>query len=362
MLNQINPNLTTKLQQRADAQQLRQLNILNGVDFYSNDYLGMGQLESDYPMISDKKNGATGSRLISGQSMEVDFLEDYLAQYYLAPSALLFNSGYTANLALFSCLPQRHDVVLFDELIHASIRDGLRLSLCKHQHFKHNDYAHLEALLQKHQAADNIYVALESIYSMDGDSPDFAQILALQQQYHFQLIIDEAHGTGILGPDLKGAYQNYPPELILARVHTFGKALGSHGAVIVGEPELKKYLVNFARPFIYTTGPSYGMINEILHAHLKFEAHKHQQYTRLQQNIQHYAQRMGSEKANLQSPIQLFFSPDLKALEQKLILNKFMVKAIYSPTVAPGTERLRLILHSYNTPKQIDLLCQALIN
>ena len=175
-----------------------------------------------------------------------------------ADAGLIFNSGYDANLGLFSALPQRGETIIADELIHASIIDGARLSYANRYTFRHNDLQSLEDKLK--QAKGNCYVVIESVYSMDGDTPPIAEILTLTEQYEANLIVDEAHAVGLYG---FGLIDQQFQDRVFARIVTFGKALGCHGAIVLGSNLLREYLINFARSFIYTTAASFHQMASI---------------------------------------------------------------------------------------------------
>ena len=183
-----------------------------------------------------------------------------LADFHKAESGLIFNSGYDANLGLFSCIAKKEDTLICDELIHASIIDGCRLSYANRFRFAHNDVEDLEDKLRRSKG--NIFVAVESVYSMDGDMAPLKEIAAVCKKYNASLIVDEAHATGLFGDQGRGLVSQHGLEQeVFARVHTFGKALGCHGAVILGSETLRNYLVNFARSFIFTTAlPVHSLI------------------------------------------------------------------------------------------------------
>ncbi|MFO0323327.1 MAG: aminotransferase class I/II-fold pyridoxal phosphate-dependent enzyme, partial [Bacteroidota bacterium] len=252
--------LSSLLKTRQENFSLRKLNVIvPTIDFSSNDYLGFSSQELLYKELtqlqSSNRIGSTGSRLISGNSVLFDELEKNIADYHDAESALLFNSGYDANIGLLSSVPQKGDLILYDELIHASINDGIRLSFAKHFKFKHNDVIDLNHLLERHRNSfKEIYIVIESVYSMDGDSSPLNEIIALSKTFGARVIVDEAHAIGVFGEKGKGLCHelNIQSECF-ARIYTFGKALGCHGAAVVGSNELKKYLINYSRSFIYTT-------------------------------------------------------------------------------------------------------------
>lgn len=246
--------LQEKLFERESNGLLRTLTDAEGlVDFSSNDYLGFSQLpilkQIEYASLH---SGATGSRLITGNSRLSEITEKIIAGFHNAEAALIFNTGYMANLGLFSCIATKGDTFISDEYIHASIIDGMRLTNANRYKFKHNDLADLEKKLQ--QATGKKFIVVESIYSMDGDEAPLKAIVALSKKYDALVIVDEAHATGTFGENGEGLAGHYHLEKeIYARVYTFGKAIGLHGAVVTGSIVLRNYLINFARSFIYTT-------------------------------------------------------------------------------------------------------------
>jgi 8-amino-7-oxononanoate synthase len=357
------------LQKREEQGLLRKLSIVNkSVDFTSNDYLGFARSKELYQMIeskmttSKKRTGSAGSRLLSGNSIEAEELETFLAKFYNTHSALLFNSGYDANIGLFSSIAKKDDTILYDELVHASIHDGIRLSRANSFAFRHNDLIRLEERLKL--LSRNIFVVVESIYSMDGDCAPLKKISDLCNKYNANLIVDEAHATGVFG---KGLVQNIKLEdKVFARVHTFGKALGTHGAVVLGSDVLKKYLVNYARSFIYTTALPYHSFISIDCAY-QLLAKSEKLQNKLHENISYFRKKIADSKKyqwlDSISAIQSLIVPGNKEVRQlcKTIQEKDMdVRPILSPTVPKGKERIRVCLHSYNTKEEIDLLFKTI--
>lgn len=342
-----------KLQERINKGSERSLSLLHDLsDFFSNDYLGLAQSMQT----AEIHAGSTGSRLISGNSVAAEKSEKFLADFFGSESALIFNSGYDANLGLFSSVPQRGDTVLYDELIHASVRDGIRLSYAKSYAFKHNDTADLQRKIQ--QAEGTVFVAVESLYSMDGDLSPLAEIAEICQNNKALLIVDEAHSGGIIGDQGKGLTVELGlTGKVFARVFTFGKAYGAHGAAVLGPNELKNYLINFARSFIYTTALPPGQYQTIQSQITQSLDNTYR--TKLQENI-HYFREILKDKifrSDVYSPVQIILVPGVEqvtALAKKLQNNHFAVKAILSPTVPEGEERLRICLHSFNTREEID--------
>jgi 8-amino-7-oxononanoate synthase len=266
-------------------------------------------------------------------------------------------------------VPRRGDVILYDYLSHASIRDGLKLSNADTFMFRHNDVEHLQSLLERHTSRDHSTFVVESIYSMDGDEAPLSAITTLCHQYGACLIVDEAHATGIAGPVGRGI--SYQPQLpyphtILARVHTFGKALGCHGAAITGSTTLRSYLVNFARSFIYTTAlPQHAMA--AIAAAYGLLPTLDQERTQLRLLAEYYCHLAKHApqlpRTDSQGSIQILIVPGNKPCREAAFFlqqSGFDVRAILHPTVPKGTERLRICLHSYNTHQQVKALWQCL--
>ena len=356
---------------------LRQLKTTRGLsDFCSNDYLGFARSPELKAAIQkadsgEVKTGATGSRLLAGHTALADETEQRLAQFYRTEAALIFNGGYDANLGLLACLPKADDVLLTDALIHASMIDGARLSYATRERFRHNDLNDLETKLrQAHETVGNgqIFVAVESIYSMDGDTAPLPELADLCERYTAALIVDEAHATGLYGPNGEGLVVALGlQERVLARVHTFGKALGVHGAAVVGSSVLRDYLINFARPFIYATAlPPHsvlaiGCAHEFMKGRSASRVQLHQQLDYFRQQV---ANRLpGSIWTNSESPIQCLIisgNEQARQVADRAQEAGFDVRAILSPTVLAGQERLRLCLHAYNTHGEIDALLGVL--
>lgn len=361
-------NLTDKLENRKQNKSLRILPKPNNlIDFASNDYIGFSKSEaifnSTHQFLLDhgiKNNGATGSRLISGNHSLYTETENYIAEFHQSESALLFNSGYDANVGFFSSVPQKGDLILYDELCHASIRDGIQLSNAKSYKFKHNDFENLELLIQRNPNT-LIYIVTETVFSMDGDCPNMEELAALSEKHNCYLVVDEAHALGIFSEKGEGLIQYlHLQEKIFARIMTFGKGLGCHGAVVLGSVELKSYLVNFARSFIYTTGLSPHSVATILigYHHLGNDKNVLQS---LRDNIVYFNQvkkmlYLSPLFIRSKSAIQSVIIPGnekVKDIANSLQQNGFDVKAVLSPTVPVGQERLRFCLHSYNTQEDI---------
>ncbi|CAM3976280.1 MULTISPECIES: aminotransferase class I/II-fold pyridoxal phosphate-dependent enzyme [Flavobacterium] len=359
-------SLQNKLENRSVNNLLRTLPEANNlIDFASNDYLGFSRNETIFQktnqLLLERKitqNGATGSRLLSGNHELYFDTEEYIASFHQSEDALIFNSGYDANVGFFSAVPQRNDIIVYDELIHASIRDGIQMSLAKAYKFKHNNLESLEKILQKEKTTSNvIYVVTESVFSMDGDSPDIGQLVKLTQQYNALLIVDEAHALGVFGAKGEGLVQSLQlQDEIFARIMTFGKGLGCHGAAILGSKSLKDYLVNFSRSFIYTTALAPHSIATILIAYQELEKSKV-----LIQKLQNNSLFFNSihQDSLFKSSIKSIVIPGNNNVKQTALFLKekgFDVKPIVSPTVPKGEERLRFCLHSYNSNEEIQCI------
>jgi 8-amino-7-oxononanoate synthase len=359
-----------KLAERKAAGTYRSLKPESGLaDFCSNDYLGFARSQVLADNIAAElinnpgsPNGSTGSRLLAGNLTYTENLEHDIAGCHQSEAALLFNSGYDTNVGLFSALPQRGDTIILDELIHASIIDGARLSHASRYTFRHNDINSLEDKLKV--AKGNIYIGIESIYSMDGDIPPVEAILAVAEKYNAVLIVDEAHAVGLYK---QGIIQELGlHHRVFARVVTFGKALGCHGAVVLGSEALRNYLINFARSFIYTTAASFHQLAAIKMAY-EVLRDADDEIVQLKSNIALFKQQVNTnDKYPLipsDSAIQcLVLNSNEKAKQVATTLQQagLDVRPILSPTVPQGSERIRICLHAYNTSDEISLLTQTI--
>lgn len=359
-----------KLALRESKGNLRQLSPNSkAIDFCSNDYLGFARsdkLQEDTIALWKKqpyKNGATGSRLISGNSSHYQKLENYIASLHGYQAALLFPTGFTANFALMATILQQSETVLYDSMIHASTKMGIIHSKAKAFAFRHNDFEHLEKKLKL--CTGTTYVCVESINSMSGKINDLNQLTALCQYYGAKVIIDEAHSIGLIGPQGKGLVASFGlQQSIFCQINTFGKAFGIGGAAILGSQLLIDYLINFSVPFIYSTALSPVQLCAI-HAAYEYVLQAESLRTQLMQVIAYFSHTSmtKSQCSNNEGPIQLFAIKGNNAVKnaaQKLLKNGFWVKPIMSPTVKRGEERLRICLHAFNTKDQIDQLLDIL--
>ncbi len=366
--------LKRKLEERVQKGALRELSGQSErIDFVSNDYLGLarheGTFTAAYELLKKKglqHNGATGSRLLSGNSLLYSEAEKLLSTYYETEAALIFNSGYDANLGFFSAVPQRSDTVVYDELIHASMRDGIRMGNAKSFRFKHNDLQDLEATLQRvlesKDALDECYIATEAVFSMDGDSPDLQGLITICQKYGCRLVLDEAHTVKGTKDTISLAHPGRDLAAPFARIVTFGKSMGVQGAAILGSPTLKDFLINFARSFIYTTALPPMTLAAILIAHGPEMASEIKRRSRiLEDNINlfnHEVKAQGLQNLFIPSTSAIHCcvikgNTQVKEIAKKLQENGFDVRPILAPTVPEGEERIRFCLHSFNTQKEI---------
>ncbi len=375
--------LKTKLEIRIQNNAFRTLSLPNDlIDFYSNDYLGFAKLDiifdKTHQLLIDndlKNNGATGSRLISGNFDLYQETEHFIAQFHESAAALIFNSGYDANIGFFGAVPQRDDFIFFDELSHASIRDGISMSNAKSYKFNHNDFEDLEekiirVTINKKSEKAIVYVVTESVFSMDGDCPNLEKLVRVTEKYNCNLVIDEAHALGVFGEKGQGLVQELGlQDKVFARIMTFGKGLGCHGAAIIGSQELKDYLINFARSFIYTTGLSPHSVATILTAYQQLSQDE-TQIKRLRENIIFFNQQKNllslkpifiRSKSAIQSAV-IPGNENVKRVAKIIQENGFNVKPILSPTVPEGQERLRICLHNHDNKQHITQILNLILN
>lgn len=367
----VNNFIWKSLEHRRDNNSQRSLKPENNlIDFCSNDYLGFAHsiqfkelFEAEIKKYPCYKMGSGGSRLLAGNDCFTETLEKEIAEFHLAESALLFNSGYDANIGLFSCLPQRGDTIISDEYIHASIIDGIRLSHASRFVFKHNDPNSLEQKLKL--AKGRKFIVVESIYSMDGDEAPLTEIARIAIKYDAALIVDEAHAIGIFGKSGKGLVHELGIcDKIFARIITFGKGMGVHGAAVLGSEQLRTYLINFSRSFIYTTASSFLSHLAIKTSYNYLKNYDHQ--TLIHERIKQFKQ-INNPSINLlpsRSAIQVILvqgNTQAKEAAIKIQQAGFDVRAILSPSVAIGTERLRICLHNHNSINEIRNL-SAILN
>lgn len=358
--------LSQALSERGEQGILRKLRTREpGVDFYSNDYLGLASNSACHEMLlaSVQDNpqwmqGATGSRLVSGNSAFIQSVEEFIASEHQTERALLFPSGYMANLALFSCLPGRNDTILLDEFVHRSVLDGCRLSFARKMCFSHNNLDQLENRLAKAQG--KCWIAVESLYSMEGDFAPLQDLVLLAERYGASLIVDEAHAMGVFGQGL--VCTQALQARVFATVVTYGKAMGAHGAAVLTGNTVIDYLINFAAPFIYTTGlpDLFAATVRNSYTFLKMNPHLREE---LQGRIRRFVSAGLPTFSGSSSPIQAIPFPGIASVveaREMLESASLFTFAVRPPTVKEGSERLRVSLHAFNTDAEIQQLTSIL--
>lgn len=374
-MEHINHFLFSKIRDREISGTLRQLpNLAYGeVDLFSNDYLGYStlglvrQVMNEDVNLKSQLSGSTGSRLLSGNNLEITQLEADFSAFIASEDSLFMPSGFQCNLALFSALGDKDSLFVCDQHVHASIKEGIRSGLGSKVYFQHNDLAHLEArLLSNVDKFKRVYVVTESVFSMDGDKPDLEGMLSVCSRYGVGLIVDEAHGLGTTGKDKKGgAYVFADHPNLFARIFPMGKSAGIMGAFCSGSKLLKDFLINFSRPFIYTTAPSYDLVFAAKAVLVLMK--KKVNFAALDEITAHYIMRVENNKieglsAN-EGPIQYYKNGNIHKLNSicKAFNKKnYAILPILSPTVEKGQERIRIILHSFNKTSEIDELIETL--
>ncbi len=337
----------------------------------SNDYLGLSQhprLIDSAARAAEKWGAGSGAaRLISGNSALFNELEARLASFKHTQSALVFSTGYMTNLGLLSALAETDDIIFSDELNHASIIDGCRLSRAKVSVYPHVDVANLEAQLGRAGNCRRRIIVTDAVFSMDGDIAPLPRLLELARAHDAILIIDDAHGTGVLGPDGRGTVAHFGLEdndrLIL--MGTMGKALGCFGAFVAGSRALIDYLVNRARSFIFTTALPPASVAAALAA-LDIVEQEPVLRERLQENtaFMHNELRslgfdLGGSRTQI-IPIMAGDSSTAVAMAADLRQQGIFLQAIRPPTVAPGTARLRLTVTALHTLQELKRVVNAL--
>lgn len=361
-------NLEQKIEYCTENNLFRKLPIFNNqIDFSSNDYLGFASSEIIFKnthayLLENEmfQNGASGSRLTSGNHALYKITENFLAEFHDVETALIFNSGYDANIDFFSAIPQENDLILYDELCHASIKDGIALSAAQSYKFIHNDFEDLEQFILRFSNT-NIYIVTESVFSTDGDSPNLEELILISEKYNCYLIVNEAHALGVFGEKGEGLIQHLQLQnRVFARIGTFGKALGSQGAAILGSIQLIEYLINFAKSFTTTTALPPNTVASILMAYQQLEI-ENSTIQKLRENIIFFNQQKNllglkpmfvHSKSAIHSAI-VPGSENVMELSHQLQNKGFDVQAILSPFVLEGQERLRFCIHSYNSEEEI---------
>ena len=361
--------LDKKLEDRKQADALRSLVIHKNqsslTDFCSNDYLGIVKnklIENLVPY--GLSHGSTGSRLLSGNYALIEETEKRIAAFHGAEAGLIFNSGYDANTGLLSSVPQKGDTIIYDQLSHASLRDGIRLSFATSFSFLHNDLEDLKKKLSSSDTNHQTFVVTESVFSMDGDLAPLRQIVELCEKYNAALIVDEAHATGVIGTKGEGLVQKTNLEKnCFARIHTFGKACGAHGAIVLGSDQLKQYLINFSRQFIYSTALPPTSVAAISASYQIFPSmEKEREHIKKLVSIFTGA-NLSCKILPSHTPIQIAIIPGndkVKRVAKAFRENNIDIRAILYPTVPKGQERLRIVLHAFNNEEEVENVIKIL--
>ena len=362
------------------------------IDFSSNDYLCLNKDGSHGALLQSLTDatgafansgsgtnvtvGSTGSRLIRGHWPSFEEAESQFNQWTEVPSSLLFQSGYSANVGALSALTGPGDVAFCDRLCHASLLDGIRLSGAQKQYYDHNDLDHLESLLRKKPCKRRRWILCEGVFSMDGDTPDLDGLLQLCKRYDATLYLDEAHSLGYYGSERSpgaGLVASHREKLdsdlfsYLVISAPLGKAPGIMGAFVAGDALLKEFLVNRARSFVFSTAQPpllAAMISRILE---NFRTHKYdERISKLRSNASYFRERVEQLGLGLNSqsaivPVVLGQAETCLETSESLKSMGMDVRAIRPPTVAEGSSRLRITVHSCHTQKQLDRLLQGIL-
>ena len=382
-MNSMDATLQAQLNLRREEHLYRtRLNVASGcsstlsvegrslINFCSNDYLGL----ASHPDISLALKqaadlygtGSGASHLVSGHSVVHQKLEEQLAQYTGRPRALLFSTGYMANMGVINALVGRRDLVLQDQLNHASLLDGGRLSQADFKRYKHVDMASLEQRLEQSSAERKLIVS-DGVFSMDGNLAPLSEISTLAKKHNAWLMVDDAHGVGVLGPQGGGLVEQLGMNLkqVPVLVGTLGKSFGTFGAFVAGSEALIETLIQFSRSYIYTTALPPAVAAATL-ASLKIVRQESWRRDKLVQLVTRF--RRGAEQIDLQlgasnTPIQpVLINNDAKVVQvsQSLRDAGFLVGAIRPPTVPVGTGRLRITFSADHSEEQVDQLVAAL--
>lgn len=332
-------------------------------DLRSNDHLGISRDRVLQERIREalalgNSFGSSGSRLISGNSEAIMELEQEMLAHYKDESGLLFSSGYQANVGIIAALGAYRDVtLLYDEKVHASMRDGIRMALSRSIPFAHNDLEDLEKKLSKVEGA--AFILTEGLFSMDGDIPPICPMLELAERFEAGLVLDEAHSNGVYGPEGKGlAVEKGVEDRVLARLFPFGKAYVQQGAFVAGPHELRDFLIDHARSFIYSTAPSFPALSA-LRTTFHYVPHLHKARKALFEKAEHF-QKKATEfglpfLSEAKGPVQGVFvegNEAVQRIDRELLDQGYAVKGVRKPTVPEGSERIRSMVHA-DTPDEV---------
>jgi 8-amino-7-oxononanoate synthase len=351
---------------------LRVLAPRAGADFTSNDYLGIAGSARMRDVLIEAlvrgvPAGAGGSRLLRGNTREHEQLEAAAAAFFQTEAALFFGSGYLANYAVLSSLPQREDLIVLDGFAHASANEGARAGRARIAKARHNDLQSFQDAIDTWRAAGGsgrVWIAIESLYSMDGDRAPLEDFVALADRHQAVLFVDEAHATGVYGPDGRGLAAQFEGLENIVVLHTCSKALGGAGALVTGPRVLADFLVNRCRPFIYATAPSPLMAVAALEALciLKDEPERRQRLGELVELARDSARQRSINASCSSQIVPVIIGDDVRtmALAASLQARGFDVRGIRPPTVPEGTARLRIALTLNVDGRAVSGLFEAL--
>jgi len=340
------------------------------LNFCSNNYLGLADenrlKEAAINAIKSEGLGSGASRLVCGTLSAHTRLEEYLAEFKGAPAALVFNSGYAANLGIISALFGRNDMIFSDRLNHASIIDGIILSQAQFKRYPHKDMTALEAMLTAVPANRKKVIITDTVFSMDGDIAPLPEIVRLAKRYDAVVMVDEAHALGVLGKTGKGAVEHFGLEgQVDIQMGTLSKSVGAFGAYVCGSTELIEYLINRSRSFIYTTAlpPAIAAAAQKGLAIITAEPQRRQQLVENSKFLLTQIKSLGFDTRESQTPIIPIVVKDSRlALDfsQRLLAGGILVSAIRPPTVPNNTARLRVTVTAEHTQNDLETLLEQL--
>ncbi len=367
-----NQGLLRKLRQVDSAQGPRIiLKAKEVINLCSNDYLGLANhlllKEAAKKALDTYGTGSAASRLISGTTQLHKELEKRIARFKKTEAALVFNSGYSANLGIITALVDREDIIFSDKLNHASIVDGCLLSGAEFKRYPHKDINALEKMLQESINHRRRLIITDTIFSMDGDIAPLLEIVELAKKYDCMLMLDEAHATGVFGEHGCGVFEHFKLENRDHIIHmgTLSKALGSFGAYVAGSKDLIEYIINKSRPFIYTTAlPAYVIAASI--AALDIIEKQPDLRKKLWDNVNFFKQ--GLEKININTmqsqsqiiPILIGDNDKAVKISNRLLEVGIFIQAIRPPTVPKGQARLRVTIMATHTKKDLEIALDKL--
>lgn len=355
--------LLSRLNERKEQHFLRDLQVGGDeIDFCSNDYLGIirNRLLRNRP--TGLHTGSGGTRTLSGNYRLIEDVEEKIAAFHDAEAAVIFSSGYDANIGVLACVPQKGDTILFDECSHPSAKDGAKLSAAQAFTFRHNDLKDLKEKLK--QATGNIFVFTEAVFDADGSISPLERLARVCNEHHAHLIVNESHSIGIFGEKGEGLVHDLGlEEMVFARIHGFGNAPGAHGAVVMGSDQLKHYLLNFCSQLLHSTTLSEQTVATIWESY-KILPQLWQERAHLDTIISTFQDAdIPFRKLPSNTPIQHLLVPgidEVRHVAAQLKTAGYDVRPVFYPSVPKGEERLRIVLHSFNTRGEVSWLIQAI--